>query len=78
MSEREPLVMWVIYDNPADKPGMFVGRMWIIDGKSEAGTPTDEYRYGLTLEAVRDALPADLYRMPRQEGDDPVIVEIWF
>lgn len=71
----------VIYENPSDFPGKWVLRRWAIvsadDGevKIEAGLPI----VADSLEGARLGLPIDgsLHRVPRQPGDDPVIVEVW-
>lgn len=67
------LLVWTIYEKPKDFPGVFVARPY----SSRAGAPCDFVMVAATLEAVRDLLPPGLCRMPRQPGDDPVIVETW-
>lgn len=66
------LEIWVVYDHPLDRPGMWVARKWILD------EPTGITLAAPTLDDLREMLPEGLYMMPRQEGDDPVIVETWF
>lgn len=68
----EGLEIWTVYDHPRDFPDEFVARLWINDQR------TDTLVRGRTLDEVRELIPFDLTRMPRMEGDDPVIVETWF
>jgi hypothetical protein len=63
--------LYVIYQNPADFPGLYVCRVF------ENDRPTREHWTGRTLDEVRSQLPADLSRLPRADSDDPVIVEVW-
>jgi len=72
----EHLSLWVIYDNPRDHPGKFVvreqrvlggGRIWL--------SPVCEL--ARDLQEAREKLPAGLYPLGRQEGDDPAIAEVW-
>jgi hypothetical protein len=69
--------MWTIYDHPKDFPELFVVRPFIIDGGNVR--PMTLCITGETLEEVRRYLiPYQLTCIPRQEGDDPCIVETWF
>jgi hypothetical protein len=71
----EKLVIWTVYDNPLDMPGFFVARAHIVeDGFS---SPTAAMFIGLSLAEVRRQLPPGLFCMPRQDGDEPHIVESW-
>ena len=65
------LQIWVVYDSPSDRPGVFVSRKWIND------VPTEVTVQAPTLDALRGKLPAGLYCIPRSLGDDPRIVECW-
>lgn len=67
----EPLPIWVIYQNPTDRPGLFVARKWLLD------KATEELFEATTLQMVRDQLPTGLTCLPRSPMDDPVIVESW-
>lgn len=69
------LPMWTIYDHPADYPGHFVVRCYLV----ETGRQTT-YTVMLadSLDEARSLVPADLYCTPRAPSDDPVIVETWF
>lgn len=72
------LVMWTIYDHPADFPDHFVVRPHLInrrDGPVAAccGCLCD------SLEQAREVASDDGWRhqIPRSPEDDPVIVETW-
>jgi hypothetical protein len=71
----EPLSMWTVYDHPRDFPEHFVARRWEVTATSAV---------------ARDAVASDdlpklrawladlgLARMPRNDGDDPAIIETW-
>lgn len=72
----EDLVIWTIYDHPADYPQGFVVRPWRV---GKGGTvPQGEDGAGVaTLEAARSLIPQGLLRMDRDPNDDPCIVESW-
>jgi hypothetical protein len=74
-TSRNHLEIWIIYDNPSDYPGCTVARCWrITAGKNE---PTGKF-IKAPLECLRATLELrGLYCIPRQPGDDPVIVESW-
>lgn len=71
MTETTALTLWVVYDSPIDLPGRFVARKWLNE------TPTAELLQGKTLDELRSRLPGGLYRLDRDEADDPRIVETW-
>lgn len=69
------LIMWTVYDHPADFPDEFVARAWrITAGKAE---PTNISFTAPSLEEVRALLPPGLALLGRSESDDPKIVETW-
>lgn len=70
------LEMWTVYWSPLDYPGQFVARKCLIGGAPELQMTNDMYT-AATLEELRDLLPPGLVLMPRDESDDPVIVETW-
>lgn len=78
------LTFWVIYYGATNHPpGKWVVRAQDAGGVSPIESPDMIVRHQLffecdSLEEARAKVPAGLYRMPRQEGDDPVIVEVWF
>lgn len=69
---------WVIYDNPSDFPGQIVVRRWLIGpGTVE---PTPHVSLCTTIDQARNVVQANYpsgYRLPRQQDDDPCIVEVW-
>jgi hypothetical protein len=74
-----PRFVWyhyVIYGpNQREHPGLFVVRKWRI----AAPDPIDEGVHGVaaSLRAARRAVPEGQYRVERDPGDDPSIVESW-
>jgi hypothetical protein len=69
--------MYTIYDHPLDFPHSFVVRRWTIDGGHEPKPDELPFAVGPSLDAVRDVLPVGLICLPRQEGDEPQVVETW-
>jgi hypothetical protein len=65
---------FVVYDSPADFPGLFVVRRWEI---RSGWVNACEARVANTLEAAREVVPPGMYRLPRFPDDDPKIVEVW-
>lgn len=66
------LQIWTIYDHPKDMPDVFVARLHV------GLTPTDQTIVADDLDTIRRRLRNKGYtRLPRQEADDPVIVETW-
>jgi hypothetical protein len=72
------LEMWTIYDHPADYPDHYVARKWLIGSKRIEPEATDEVLLEIDLDVLRKRIPPWLYCMPRQSGDDPKIIEVWF
>ena len=66
-----PLEMFVIYEHPRDYPADFVVRRWL------GGKATADFVLAASLEAARTEVPAGMYRLPHQPGEDDVIVETW-
>ncbi|PWC64010.1 hypothetical protein TSH7_10050 [Azospirillum sp. TSH7] len=72
--EAGDLLIWTIYDNPSDAPGRFVLRPF----SSRNGQPDTWACTSKTAEALRELMQRlGLTCMPRQNGDDPVILESW-
>lgn len=71
------LVIWTIYDHPLDYPDHYVARKWLIGRKYDEPEATDEILLDTDLEALRKKLPPWLYCMPKQEGDDSIVIECW-
>jgi hypothetical protein len=70
------MLIWTVYEKPSDFPELFVARPFII-GNGTA-RPMTLCLTGKTLAEVRAFLePYGLTCIPRQEGDDPRIVETW-
>ena len=68
------LSIWTVYERPLDHPEQFVARRWVATPQP---VPTDEVLFAHDLDDLRQKMPSGLVRMPRQPGDDPVIVETW-
>lgn len=69
--ERKQLFIWTIYKHPTDYPDKFVARCFNYD------RPTTAFYVADTLEEIRRLIPQGLFRLDRDERDDPVIVECW-
>lgn len=70
------LSIWTLYDSPADRPGKFVLRRWLMEGK-EWG-PTGEAYEADTPEPLRALMErTGLCCLPRFDEDEPHIVESW-
>lgn len=76
---RQTLEHYVIYERPKDYPDKFVVRRWVIKaGNEEEALIADKAAVLVnTLEQARAVVPQGLYRIPRAQEDDPVIVETW-
>ncbi len=70
------LPIWCVTFNPSDLPGLYVARL-NVSANSGATYVASLCVAGTTLDAVRQALPAGLVRMPRHTDDAPQIVETW-
>jgi len=72
------MMTYTVYENPADFPGRFVVRRWMITRHSADPIAVKEpHAVCLTLETARQSIPAGLYRLPRENSDDACIVETW-
>jgi hypothetical protein len=69
------MLIWVVYKSPWDYPGKFICRPWRPWG-SGAG-PMNVHLAADDLQELRGQLPHGVDRMPRNDDDDPVIVETW-
>src|SRR5580698_1109810 len=73
--KRGVLPMWTIYEKPLDHPEGYIARRF-ESGKGVHG-PTMDTIEG-ELEAIRDIFQrAGLFKLPRDDGDEPQIVETW-
>lgn len=77
------LDMWTIYESPADHPGFFVARRWIIGsqdgpgGPIEPDGPTEDVHVRETLDQVRQLVKPGRTLIARADTDDRCIVESW-
>lgn len=69
--------MWTVYERPSDFPDDYVARRWDIVRGAREPIASGVLFAAKTLEQLRELLPEGLHRMPRQEGDEPQIVEVW-
>jgi hypothetical protein len=69
------LLIWKIYDHPADFPDWYVARPHIIRPKT--GGPMPMHLMAKDLDQLRALLPEGLTRLNRAADDDPSIVEVW-
>lgn len=77
--QDRPLEIFTIYVNPKDYPGKFVVRRWsIVRGNPKPVPDAQPWAVTDSLAAARAALPPALYRLERQPGDQPQILETWF
>lgn len=73
--KKDGLVMYTIYDHPADFPNNYIVRSWMVKAaKVESG---EVIAMCDTLAEARACLPQGSTRLPRDVNDDPVIVESW-
>lgn len=77
MIQTERLVMFIVYDHPADFPNEFVCRRCYPAAGAVVFDP-ELFARGNTLDKVRARIPAGAVRLERSPEDDPVIVETWF
>jgi len=70
------LLMWTIYDHPADHPTAFVARKWRIERGGPV--PTGTVLITPVLDDLRDVMmQMGLTCLTRMTDDDPKIVETW-
>ncbi len=68
--------MFTVYDSPVDVPGFIVVRLFIVN--KHGAKPTAYAWTFLDLVEARHALEREgLFPLPRDEADDPKIVETW-
>lgn len=71
------LSMWVVYGHPRDYPAKYVVRKWRVQPGGAIEMAQEPWCVADTIEAARESLPTGLYRLERQENDDPAIMEVW-
>jgi hypothetical protein len=80
MNNAEPVLeQWAVYDHPRDAPPgrPYVVRRWrIVRGRTEPVLDRVA-QSAATLAEARALIPEGLFRIPRQAGDDPVLLEVW-
>ena len=71
------LAIWTVYKNPTDYPGKFVARRFDID--ADGPKPSASVIIAPNLKTLRSILAFEMHLicMPRNEGDEPQIVETW-
>jgi hypothetical protein len=73
--KRGVLPMWTIYEKPLDHPEGFLARRF--ESCEKGYRPTMDTVTG-ELEHIRSTFErAGLFKLPREVGDDPCIVETW-
>lgn len=78
MKDNNPvaLVMWTIYDHPSDYPSGYIARMFEVTAAGPR--PTFNVITSPSLESLRRKFEEKgLIRTPRDEMDDPVVLETW-
>lgn len=73
MALPQGLEIWTVYnDQTSDLPGLFVARLFLNDQATTVHFTAPD------LDTIRRRLRNKGFtRLPRQEADDPVIVEVW-
>jgi hypothetical protein len=69
------LLIWSIYDHPADYPDWFVARPTIVRPKTSGPIPMHLIAHD--LEKLRAMLPDGLTRLTPAVWDDPQVIEVW-
>lgn len=77
-SERPPVRIWTVYENPLDYPGKLVARLWEVRAGERRATGSmvvvSPDRYDVLEEMF---LTMGLTRIDRAESDDAQIRESW-
>jgi len=68
---------WTIYEKPKDYPEHFVVRKFSVYPGNPVPIPAAEPVLAPSLEEARKFVPEGHTRIPRDQKDDPVIVETW-
>ena len=77
-AQRGALSTWTVYDPPRDHPDCFVARRFESEKGNPEPAPTSDAIAAFELQPLRDAMiRAGLTVVPRMEGDQPHIVEVW-
>jgi hypothetical protein len=70
------LTLWTVYEKPKDCPHGYVVREWYVEAGEGEPTPGPLNVFN-TLAEARAHVPDGRVRMPREETDDPCILETW-
>jgi hypothetical protein len=73
----DSLVVWTIYDHPADFPAHWVVRCWTTASGDSEPRPSSVGVPHLSLASARASIPEGLVRIPRSEDDVRCVVESW-
>lgn len=71
------LPMYVVFYHTTDYPNRFVVRKFILAPKVNRPLSTDWAHVCDTYQEIEKHLPPGLVRFPREEEDEPTIVETW-
>lgn len=66
---KAPII--TIFKNPKDYPDKYVARLFDLEKPTNVFMLSDNYK------DLRVKIPRHMHRFPRDERDDPVIVESW-
>lgn len=76
MDNDDALVMWTVYDHPSDFPNNIVARKILITAGEVKFT--SEVILSNNIERIRRGMhQLGFTQLPRNEDDDPIIVETW-
>lgn len=70
------LSIYTIYRRPLDHPSGYAVTRWQVLPGAEP-EPIETWRATDSLDEARALIPPGLFRLARDPGDDPVIVESW-
>ena len=75
------LLIWTVTYNTTDYQGRWVARPAMFPTSARLSKAEPEALLGVliadSLDGLREMLPPGLNVLARQEGDEPVIVEVW-
>ena len=73
----EAKLIWTLYRFPEDaRDAMWLARPF-VPTVAEGAVAIRQHLEADTLEELRAQLPKGLQLLPRQEGDEPAVAEIW-
>lgn len=75
MSDELPV--YTVYYNPADFPGQYVVRRFVVTSGSAPQADESPLYVGDSLERARDIIPPGLYCFSGDAADEPIVVESW-